>query len=53
MYLYAEFLQVKPSINQVNLTTCCVIPPELTEFAKEHDIQLLTHCDPPGRLRSV
>jgi glutamate--cysteine ligase regulatory subunit len=38
---------VKPCINQVNLTTCCVIPPELTEFAKEHDIQLLTHNDPP------
>lgn len=38
---------VKPSINQVNLTTCCVIPPELSEFAREHDIQLLTHSDPP------
>jgi len=40
-------VQVKPVINQVNLTTCCVIPPELTEFAKAHDVQLLTHNDPP------
>lgn len=42
-----EWTTVKPCINQVNLTTCCVIPPELTEYAREHDIQLLTHNDPP------
>jgi len=46
---HKNVLQVKPAINQVNLTTCCVIPQDLTEFAKEHDIQLLTHNDPPGK----
>ncbi|XP_028668261.1 glutamate--cysteine ligase regulatory subunit [Erpetoichthys calabaricus] len=38
--------QVKPSSNQVNLASCCVMPPDLTAFAKEYDIQLLTHNDP-------
>ncbi|XP_054459412.1 glutamate--cysteine ligase regulatory subunit [Anoplopoma fimbria] len=37
--------QVKPSSNQVNLASCCVMPPDLTAFAKEFDIQLLTHND--------
>jgi len=41
-------LQVKPSINQVNLTTCCVIPQDLKDFANENDIELLTHNDPTG-----
>ncbi|KAJ7395296.1 Glutamate--cysteine ligase regulatory subunit [Pitangus sulphuratus] len=43
LYLWA---QVKPSSNQVNLASCCVMPPDLTAFAKERDIQLLTHNDP-------
>jgi len=41
--------QVKPCINQVNLTTCCVIPQEMKDFAAENDIQLLTHNDPDGK----
>lgn len=41
-------MQVKPSSNQVNLASCCVMPPDLTAFAKEFDIQLLTHNDPKG-----
>ncbi|XP_010870352.1 glutamate--cysteine ligase regulatory subunit [Esox lucius] len=43
LYTWAE---VKPSSNQVNLASCCVMPPDLTAFAKEFDIQLLTHNDP-------
>ncbi|NWU92034.1 GSH0 ligase, partial [Upupa epops] len=43
LYLWAR---VKPSSNQVNLASCCVMPPDLTAFAKEFDIQLLTHNDP-------
>ncbi|XP_008628709.1 PREDICTED: glutamate--cysteine ligase regulatory subunit isoform X1 [Corvus brachyrhynchos] len=43
LYLWA---QVKPNSNQVNLASCCVMPPDLTAFAKECDIQLLTHNDP-------
>ncbi|KAG9350875.1 hypothetical protein JZ751_024764 [Albula glossodonta] len=39
-------VKVKPSSNQVNLASCCVMPPDLTAFAKEFDIQLLTHNDP-------
>lgn len=34
------------TILQININTCCVVPPELTAFCKEHDIQLLTHSDP-------
>lgn len=41
-------LQVKPNIVQINLATCCVVPPALQEFTKENDIQLLTHSDPSG-----
>lgn len=41
-----QWAQVNPSSNQVNLASCCVMPPELTAFAKEYDIQLLTHSDP-------
>ncbi|XP_053550013.1 glutamate--cysteine ligase regulatory subunit [Bombina bombina] len=43
LYLWA---QVKPNSNQVNLASCCIMPPDLTAFAKEFDIQLLTHNDP-------
>ncbi|XP_068563387.1 glutamate--cysteine ligase regulatory subunit [Cebidichthys violaceus] len=41
-----NWAQVKPSSNQFNLASCCVMPPDLTAFAKEFDIQLLTHNDP-------
>ncbi|GIX68786.1 glutamate--cysteine ligase regulatory subunit [Caerostris darwini] len=40
-----QWTEVKPSVNQVNIESCCVMPPELIAFAKEHDIQLLTHND--------
>ncbi|CAJ0932910.1 unnamed protein product [Ranitomeya imitator] len=42
LYLWA---QIKPSSNQVNLASCCIMPPDLTAFAKQLDIQLLTHSD--------
>ncbi|KAH8382786.1 hypothetical protein KR009_005239 [Drosophila setifemur] len=38
--------QVVPTIAQVNLSTCCVVPAELQEFCAAHDIQLNTHSDP-------
>jgi glutamate--cysteine ligase regulatory subunit len=41
-----EWAQVKPSTVQINLASCCVVPPEMTEFATQHDIRLLTHNDP-------
>ena len=36
----------KPSLNQVNLTSCCKMPEDLVEFAKINNIQLTTHVDP-------
>ncbi|EDV42468.1 uncharacterized protein Dana_GF18002 [Drosophila ananassae] len=43
--------QVAPTIAQVNLSTCCVVPPELQEFCAAHDIQLNTHSDPEQLLQ--
>ena len=36
----------KPTLNQVNLTSCCKMPEDLVEFGKIHNIQLTTHVDP-------
>uniref|UniRef100_A0A2C9KXA7 GCS light chain n=1 Tax=Biomphalaria glabrata TaxID=6526 RepID=A0A2C9KXA7_BIOGL len=38
---------VKPSIDQVNLESCCIMPKDLTEYAKSINVQLLTHNDRP------
>ncbi|CAD5226087.1 unnamed protein product [Bursaphelenchus okinawaensis] len=49
-----EFAEHKPCVNHYNIEGCCVVPPELTEFAKKFDIQLLTHNDPnPFPLKDV
>ena len=47
LYEWAQF--VKPSTNQINFDTCCLIPPEMSSYAKDHNIQLLTHNDPDGK----
>ncbi|XP_063608555.1 glutamate--cysteine ligase regulatory subunit-like [Penaeus indicus] len=41
-----EWAKVKPTTVQVNLSSCCVVPQELTTFAQNNDIQVLTHNDP-------
>jgi len=41
-----DLATVKPGNIQINLATCCVVPPELAEFCKLKGIQLLTHSDP-------
>lgn len=41
---------VKPTIAQINLSACCVVPPSLQEFCNKNEIQLLTHSDPEGKL---
>ncbi|XP_015184034.1 PREDICTED: glutamate--cysteine ligase regulatory subunit isoform X2 [Polistes dominula] len=41
-----QWANVKPAIVQINLATCCVVPPALQEFSKANDVQLLTHSDP-------
>lgn len=43
-----EWADVKPSIIQINLATCCVVPPTLQAFCKDNEVQLLTHSDPNG-----
>lgn len=44
-----EWAVVKPSIIQINLASCCVVPPSLQAFCKENDLKLLTHSDPAGK----
>lgn len=36
----------KPTMNQVNITSCCKMPEDIVEFSKIHNIQLTTHIDP-------
>ncbi|XP_066157492.1 glutamate--cysteine ligase regulatory subunit [Euwallacea fornicatus] len=40
-----EWAKVKPVIIQINLATCCVVPPTLQTFCKEKNIKLFTHSD--------
>lgn len=37
--------KVKPTIAQINLAKCCVVPNDLKDFCTANDIQLLTHSD--------
>lgn len=48
-----DWAKVKPSIIQINLATCCVVPPTLQAFCKENEVQLLTHSDPSGKLKII
>uniref|UniRef100_U5EYT2 GCS light chain n=1 Tax=Corethrella appendiculata TaxID=1370023 RepID=U5EYT2_9DIPT len=41
-----ENSKIHPTIVQINLAACCVVPPELQTFCSQNDIQLLTHSDP-------
>lgn len=43
--------EVQPTIAQVNLANCCVVPADLQEFCKEHELVLNTHSDPELLLR--
>lgn len=42
-----EWAQIKPSINQINLTNCCAVPSDLIQYSRDSNIDLLTHNDPP------
>ncbi|XP_053205888.1 glutamate--cysteine ligase regulatory subunit-like [Panonychus citri] len=44
--LYQSAKLIKPSSNQINLESCCVIPSEMKEFAQNNNVKLLTHNDP-------
>uniref|UniRef100_A0A2M3ZI28 GCS light chain n=1 Tax=Anopheles braziliensis TaxID=58242 RepID=A0A2M3ZI28_9DIPT len=38
--------KVHPTIAQINLAACCVVPPQLQAYCNQNEIQLLTHSDP-------
>jgi len=44
--LYNKAGDNKPDSIQVNLKVCCVVPQELSTFAKDNNISLVTHSDP-------
>jgi len=57
----AKFLphtKVRPSVDQINVRDCCVVPKSLILYAKEEKIELLTHNDctdilPTGMTRDL
>ncbi|KAL1999684.1 hypothetical protein VTN02DRAFT_4158 [Thermoascus thermophilus] len=57
----AKFLphtKVKPSVDQINVRDCCVVPKSLILYAKQEKIELLTHNDctdilPTGTTREL
>ncbi|MCJ1374356.1 hypothetical protein MMC20_005588 [Loxospora ochrophaea] len=49
---------VRPSVDQINVRDCCVVPKSLILFAKQEKIELLTHNDctnilPEGTVREL
>ncbi|KAI9678073.1 MAG: hypothetical protein M1817_006017 [Caeruleum heppii] len=49
---------IRPSVDQINVRDCCVVPKPLMRYAKEERIELLTHNDctnilPPGTVREI
>jgi glutamate--cysteine ligase regulatory subunit len=57
----ARFLphaKVRPSVDQINVRDCCVVPKQLILYARQEGIELLTHNDctnilPTGTLREL
>jgi glutamate--cysteine ligase regulatory subunit len=57
----AKFLpqtKIRPSKDQINVKDCCVVPKSLIMYAKQENIELLTHNDctdilPPGTTREL
>lgn len=55
---FAQRVSLKPSVNQINVRDCCVVPVDLAGIAKEYGIQLSTHNDctdvlEPGIVRKL
>lgn len=51
-------VSVRPTVDQINVKDCCVVPKTLIMYAKEKNIELLTHNDctdilPCGTLREL
>lgn len=50
--------RIRPSVDQINVKDCCVVPKSLILYAKQEKIELLTHNDctdilPPGTTREL
>ncbi|MCJ1251549.1 hypothetical protein MMC30_008784 [Trapelia coarctata] len=50
--------KVRPSVDQINVRDCCVVPKSLILYAKQENIELLTHNDctdilPKGTVREL
>ena len=50
--------RVRPSVDQINVRDCCVVPKSLILYAKQEKIELLTHNDctnilPKGTIREL
>lgn len=55
---FLKRVQVRPTVDQINIKNCCNVPPLLVELAKEKGITLLVHSDctdilPKGTLREL
>jgi glutamate--cysteine ligase regulatory subunit len=55
---FLPLTRVRPSVDQINVRDCCVVPKPLILFAKKEGIELLTHNDctnvlPRGTLREL
>ena len=51
-------VKIRPSVDQINVKDCCVVPKTLIMYAKQEKIELLTHNDctdilPPGTTREL
>ncbi|KAL8951255.1 MAG: hypothetical protein Q9222_002757 [Ikaeria aurantiellina] len=48
----------RPTVNQINVKDCCVVPKAMMAYAKQENLELLTHSDctnilPQGTLREL
>lgn len=51
-------VKIRPTVDQINVKDCCVVPKDLIMYAKDHKIELLTHNDctdilPGGTTREI
>ncbi|KAK0635448.1 hypothetical protein B0T17DRAFT_484771 [Bombardia bombarda] len=42
---FIKRVQVRPTVDQINVKNCCNVPPPLVKLAKEQGIELLVHSD--------
>lgn len=42
---FLKRVQVRPTVNQINIKNCCNVPPPLVKLARENGIELLVHSD--------